>query len=576
MGASVDVEVSKLHEELLSCFYRNNKRYLFYTIVSRMFTSCIGLWYAYIFMEIINAASSRNASMLWFEAMQVSGLVVVTIIFQLCDRYTIPRFMRSATYEYRKRAFDVLLNKGIQSVPQEKASQCVSAFTNDLTSIETSYLEKIFDLVTYVLLFGGALAMLVVQDVRLAVVAVLLSIAPVCVSLLTGDRLASRQVMVSNESDSFVASTKDLVAGFSFIKSFMAEPAARRIFDESNRRLEDAKCAQRSTRESIAILSQLAYFVTQLGTALFAAWLCVEDGSVTPGTVLLVGQLMNYFSNPILQIPQVIGARKSAHQLVGKLCELLATQDASDGTRELPTPLTKGISLSGVSFSYDCNRNMLDDISFDFHTGGCYAIVGGTGSGKSTLLSLLMGEHAGYTGEISYDRICVGDIRRTSLYRRVSIVRQENYLFNASLRDNITMFKEADEASLDRAVAGAGLVDFVRDHGMEWACGERGSNLSGGERQRVCIARSLLNGAEVLLLDEITSALDRDTATQVMRSVFALDGTTRIVVTHSLEKSQLKLFDAIIVLRWGSICECGRFDELMQKNGYFKALYTVG
>lgn len=323
---------------------------------------------------------------------------------------------------------------------------------NDLTSIETSYLEKIFDLVTYVLLFGGALAMLVVQDVRLAVVAVLLSIAPVCVSLLTGDRLASRQVMVSNESDSFVASIKDLVAGFSFIKSFMAEPAARRIFDESNRRLEDAKCAQRSTRESIAILSQLAYFVTQLGTALFAAWLCVEDGSVTPGTVMLVGQLMNYFSNPILQIPQVIGVRKSAHQLVGKLCELLATQDASDGTRELPTPLTKGISLSGVSFSYDCNRNMLDNISFNFHTGGCYAIVGGTGSGKSTLLSLLMGEHAGYTGEISYDRICVGDIRRTSLYRRVSIVRQENYLFNASLRDNITMFKEADEASLDRAV----------------------------------------------------------------------------------------------------------------------------
>ena len=91
----MDVEVSKLHEELFSCFYRNNKRYLFYTIASRMFTSCIGLWYAYTFMDIINAASSRNASMLWFEAMQVIGLVVVTIIFQLCDRYTIPRFMRT-------------------------------------------------------------------------------------------------------------------------------------------------------------------------------------------------------------------------------------------------------------------------------------------------------------------------------------------------------------------------------------------------------------------------------------------------------------------------------------------------
>ncbi|MCR9035527.1 ATP-binding cassette domain-containing protein [Tractidigestivibacter montrealensis] len=112
---------------------------------------------------------------------------------------------------------------------------------------------------------------------------------------------------------------------------------------------------------------------------------------------------------------------------------------------------------------------------------------------------------------------------------------------------------------------------------MDYPCGEGGSNLSGGERQRVCIARSLLHGSGVLLLDEATSALDQEAPDQVTRSVVALEGTTRIMVTHRLDAGQLRLFDGILVLRDGRVCERGTFDELMAvPDGYFRALYTVG
>ena len=159
----------------------------------------------------------------------------------------------------------------------------------------------------------------------------------------------------------------------------------------------------------------------------------------------------------------------------------------------------------------------------------------------------------------------------------MSLVRQDTFLFNATLRENVTMFAHVDTAELESAVRRAGLASIVAAHGMDYPCGEGGSNLSGGERQRVCIARSLLHGAGVLLLDEATSALDQETADQVTRAVVALEGTTRIMVTHRLDAGQLRLFDGIVVLRDGRVCEQGTFDELMAApGGYFRALYTVG
>ena len=149
------------------------------------------------------------------------------------------------------------------------------------------------------------------------------------------------------------------------------------------------------------------------------------------------------------------------------------------------------------------------------------------------------------------------------------------FVFNASIRDNITMFRSFPPEELAQAVRRAQLESLLAGRGEDYLCGENGSGLSGGEKQRISIARSLLKHASVLLADEATAALDAQTAHQVTDDILSLTGVTRIVVTHTLEQAALRRYDGILVLKDGRIAESGSFDELMARKGYFYALYTV-
>jgi ATP-binding cassette subfamily B protein len=157
----------------------------------------------------------------------------------------------------------------------------------------------------------------------------------------------------------------------------------------------------------------------------------------------------------------------------------------------------------------------------------------------------------------------------------MSVVQQNVFVFNASIRDNVSMFREFPQEALDEAIRRAHLRELLDARGADYLCGESGKGLSGGEKQRVSIARSLLKKSSVLLVDEATAALDMRTAHQVSSDILDLTGMTRIVVTHSLEEALLRRYDGIFVLKNGTLAESGSFDELMQRKGYFYALFTV-
>ena len=218
---------------------------------------------------------------------------------------------------------------------------------------------------------------------------------------------------------------------------------------------------------------------------------------------------------------------------------------------------------------------MLHDITASFRPGECCAVVGASGSGKSTLLRLLMASRADYSGEIRLGRHELRELSSESLYDLVSVIEQNVFVFNASIRDNITMFSPFPEAEVERAIELSGLSALVAERGGDYLCGENGSGLSGGEGQRISIARSLLRRSEVLLVDEATAALDAATAYQVTDAILSLEGMTRILVTHSLDAALLRRCDRILALRGGRIVESGTFDELMSRRGYFYSLYTV-
>ena len=274
------------------------------------------------------------------------------------------------------------------------------------------------------------------------------------------------------------------------------------------------------------------------------------------------------------QLPGLLASRKAALALVGKLASSLEKQCDFGGTAKL-SPLRRGIQLQNVCYSYDGKTDALRNVSAFFQAGGAYAVVGGSGSGKSTLLNLLMGTAGAYTGQILLDDTELRTVAPEALFQLISLIQQNVFVFHASIRDNLTLFRNFPPQQIDAAIQQAHLTDLVAARGQDYLCGENGGGLSGGEKQRISIGRSLLKNASVLLADEMTAALDAQTAHQVTEDLLSLRGITRIVVTHRLEASLLRRYNGIVVLKDGRVAETGSFDELMAQKGYFYALYTV-
>lgn len=567
-------DAKEVQYKLRRSLFWDNRGLLFGSFFFKTSFDLVTVCSPYITSVLMNAAVSSSTNDFIRGCIFAAILTITAIVNRFIIRYFVPEYLYHAANSYRNVAFKYMLKKGINSFEQDGSSAYISALTNDLNSIETTYLEDMFTLAADSISFVVALIMLLVQSVPLTLVAIAASILPLIISVKLGGVLGEIQKRSSEKASEFIAQVSDLVKGFPLIKAYGASKAALKLFKADNSALETTKRERRRTSIFINILSWSAFGLSQWAVLIAGTYLCITNQGVTPGVILMATLLMNYISLPLQTIPPILAARKASNELISKFADLLASDKESEGADRLDA-VEHRITINNLSFAYEEESPVLKDVTVEFAPKKSYAIVGASGSGKSTLFNLLMGGYLTYQGNIFYDELELKGINKKSLYQNVSLVQQENFLFNASIKDNITMFGNHPEDAVMDACNRAGLAEFIEKNGLNYRCGEGGSNLSGGERQRVCIARSLLKGSKVLLLDEATSALDHATADQIINSITNLTDTTRIVVTHSLEEMQLKKFDEILVMKDGHLIEQGSFDELMAHDDYFKALYTL-
>ena len=408
----------------------------------------------------------------------------------------------------------------------------------------------------------------------LTLIAFAITLLPLAASILTGNKLTPVEKKVSSANANFTAALNECLSGFSVIKSFQAEKEIFNFFVRSNRELEDKKFSKRRLKTLVGMIGALAGIFAQLGVFIAGTWLVLSTHSLTGGTVILFVNLMNFVIDPIATLPGLLASRRAAKGLMGKLAEALEKNPTAEGHRDI-SELKEGLRLDKLSFAYEEGKDVLHQLSAKFEAGKAYAVVGGSGSGKSTLLHLLMAGNTGYQGQIFFDDTELRDLSTSSLYHLISTIQQNVFVFNASIRDNVTMFRDFPQAELDKAIHSAHLDELIERRGEDSLCGENGNALSGGEKQRISIARSLLKQTKLLLADEATSSLDAQTAHQVTSDILDLQGITRIIVTHTLEEALMKRYDGILVLKDGRIEESGRFEDLMAARGYFYALFTL-
>ncbi len=537
--------------------------------------SALNLAVVWLIQQIIdNVSGQKGALSIGQLALLAAGIILLIVPLKAVQYWAQPRFMQKAMTQFKSYAFGRLMRKSIASFQSEDTSAYLSAFSNDLISIETSYLERQYELVFNALWAAGAVVLMLLYSPVLAAAAIALCALPFLASMREGARMEKVEKAVSEKNGEFTASLKDILGGFSVIKNFQAESAAVGLLEKSSAAVEDAKCRKRGVSVILGAIGGIAGLAAQLGTFLFGAWLAQSGGSVTPGVLFVFMDLTGAVITTVREMPELLAGRRAALGLVDKMAQALESNVRDEGEAVLG-PLEKGISVRALCFGYEPGREVLHDIDIDFAAGKSYAVVGASGSGKSTLLKLLLASSHDYEGTICYDGTELRRVSGKSLYGTVSMIDQNVFVFDASVRDNITMFRPFPAAEVDRAIELAGLAPFIEQHGAGCLCGENGRNLSGGERQRISIARSLLQHSSVLLADEVTAALDAETAFQVTSDILKQDGVTRIVVTHSLIGPLLGRFDGIVVLKDGRITETGTFDELMERKGYFYALYTV-
>ena len=569
------MKAKPLKKQLESQFYHKNIPALCLAVFSSLIGGSLNLIVSWLMMQLIDAASGVPGTLPIGTLAKLSGgFVVLCIAVFLLEYISMPLYIERAMLQYKNFAFRKLTEKGISSFRDESTATYLSALTNDSTSIETDYLGQQMALISKVFTFAGALVMMLWYSPLLTAIAAGVTILPLIASLLTGSRIEAAERRVSDRNRSFTAALSDCLAGFSVVKSFKAEKEIFKLFAENNRALEGEKFSKRRIKTIVGMIGTVTGIIAQLGVFLIGSYFALSGYGLTPGVVIIFVNLMNFMISPIAELPGLLASRKAARGLIDKLATALESNPVSEGTSEL-THLESGIRLENVSFGYDDSKEVLHGISAFFDAGKAYAVVGASGSGKSTMLNLLTAAAGNYRGNILIDDTELRSIASESLYELISVIQQNVFIFNASIRDNVTMFRSFPEQEIEDAISHAHLNALIAERGDGYLCGENGKGLSGGEKQRISIARSLLKKSSVLLADEATASLDAQTAHQVASDILDLDGITRIVVTHGLEESLLRRYDGIVVLKDGRIEESGSFDELMERKGYFHALFTV-
>lgn len=526
---------------------------------------------AIILMLILNSASDGSLNKLIFILVVGILVLVVNVIFSYLLRYYRNNIIYRIMCNYKEYIFRKILNLNTNSFNTSKTGRFISALNNDVNSIEINIVESYFTILKLITLLICGIVSMAILNIRICIIVLLLSILPLAVSLIFSKKVQDSEKNVSLVNELYTSSIKDMLSGFSVVKSFNAEDEILNVFNKVNLNVETEKRHRRNNITNIEIWTNFVGYFVVMAMMGIGGYLAIK-GELKVGTLLAFIQLFNYIITPFEKLPTVISKYKAADELITKINDYLI--ENIDSNLILKKQFDNKIEICNVTFGYDNNEDVLKNLNFTFEKGKSYAIVGTSGSGKTTLLNILLGINKPNEGSVQIDGVSISSISPQNISDLFSVVQQNVFIFDTTIENNVTMYKHFDQDIVNKAIKFSGLSNICNARGTRYMCGENGKNLSGGEKQKVSIARTLIKQTPIIIMDEATASLDTETTFEVENAILDLKNTTRIIVTHKLYSNMLKKYDKILVLKNGRIIENGKFDELLRERGYFYMLYS--
>lgn len=530
--------------------------------------------FAYSIKGIIDSGMSQNK-----EALTQAVLVGAIVIFFYAGLNFISlrlrnKLVRQIMSSYKNKVFQSILDRDYRDFSKEKSGKFISVLTENMKKIEQDYLHQYFNISKNLSLMIFSLLAMFIGNWFLTLLVIIASIIPMMISGFIGQKSASLQKRAVIADQKYLAKVKDILAGFLVIKSYNVKDAIFEDYSHESEKLDEIYFIKGKFDVLANVISQLSgmiVFLVAFGGGIYL----VFNGYTTIGSVTAIVQLVNFVVMPLNEIGMGMSKFREGQATLNAFEVKDVTGLQTGETKEYFDDV---ISFSNIDFSYpNAEEKIFNHLSLKIQKGEKIAIVGMSGSGKSTLLNLLLRFYDVTSGSISIDNIDLQAISAESLYNLMTIVQQDVYIFDDTLRANITLNKSFTDEEIKQAVQQSGLESYVLENesGLQTLCGENGSNLSGGQKQRLSIARALIRKTPILLLDEATSSLDNQVTTEIENSILDIQDLTALVVTHKLNENILKRYDRILFMKAGVIVEDGSFGDLMDRRGEFYKLFEL-
>ncbi|MCH6165377.1 ABC transporter ATP-binding protein/permease [Pseudonocardia alaniniphila] len=508
----------------------------------------------------------------------VIAIYVAASLFGWMQSYLLNGIVQRTIFSLRREVEDKLNRLPLRYFDRQQRGEVLSRVTNDIDNISQTLQQTMSQLLTSVLTVVGVLVMMLVISPLLALVALVTIPVSMFVTKAIAKRSQKQFVAQWRYTGALNAHIEEAFTGHELVRVFGRRQEVEADFTQRNERLFDASFRAQFIS---GIIMPSMMFIGNLNYVLVAVvgGLRVASGSMSLGDVQAFIQYSRQFTQPLTQLASMANLLQSGVASAERVFELLDAEEQVPDPTSPAVPVTRRgrVVFEHVSFRYEPDKPLIDDLSLTAEPGQTVAIVGPTGAGKTTLVNLIMRFYKLDSGRITLDGVDTATMDRATLRSGVGMVLQDTWLFGGTIRDNIAYGNPAASEEQVLAAARATYVDrFVRSlpDGYDTVIDDEGSNVSAGEKQLITIARAFLADPTLLILDEATSSVDTRTEVLVQRAMAALrSDRTSFVIAHRL--STIRDADLILVMESGRIVEQGTHDELLAARGAYHDLYSA-
>ena len=516
---------------------------------------------------------------LTLEALTFGSLIALQALSSFMSSWMANFSAENTTRRLRDYLFDHIQRLSYSYHSESKTGDLLERATSDVDTLRRFFADQAIGVGRIVMIFIISFAAIARMNLRLAFVSIIIIPIVLVVSIIFFKRLSKTYEAYQEQGAILTTDLQENLSGIRVVKAFARQEYEIEKFDKENAAKLRLGKKFNWMHALFWPLSDIICSAQNVGSTFYAATM-VLNNLMTIGDFISFSGLLGWLIWPIRNLGRLIIDTSRALVSYGRISVVLkAPEEDMTSCTYQPEDSVKGqITFDSVSFAYEKDFTVLDDVSFTCEAGQVVALLGSTGSGKTSLVNLLPRFYDVTSGQILLDGVNLNEYSREYLRSQIGIVEQEPFLFSCSIRDNITygIHREVTQEEIEEAAREAAIHDVILGfkHGYDTLVGERGVTLSGGQKQRLAIARTLLINPRILILDDSTSSVDMETEVQIRAALDSLmTNRTTFIIAHRIQS--IMNADLILVFDKGKIVQMGEHNSLLNQDGIYKDIYDI-